>query len=1064
MRVLIVDDHEVVRRGVRSLLDPHCDVCGEAVDGRDAVEKARELKPDVIVMDLSMPNLNGLEATPLIRGVLPHCEVLILSQHNSPEMVRQAFKAGARGYVVKASIGRDLLAALEKVSRHESFFDPTIPGVAHRPGQLDAQEVLQRSLALEKALRETEELYRSTLELAAVGVAHVSPEGRWLRVNKKLCEIVGYSEAELLNLTFQDIAHPDDLAADLAEVERMKAGASDRYSVERRYVRKDRSTIWVSLTVSGVRDTSGRLKHFISVVEDITDRKRMEEERREQEEHTRFSLEAANVGTWDWEVSTGRVRWSRNMESVHGQAPGSFGESFDSFLQGVFVEDREHVMEQINLALSGKGKYNVEYRQHRSDGSLGWMEAQGRVVFDADGKPVKLFGICANITERRNAQNATALLASIVASSDDAVISKTLGGMITSWNRSAERLFGYPSLEAIGQHITLIVPPDRRSEETDILLRLSRGEKIDHFETQRQRKDGSLVEVSITVSPVKDSEGRIIGASNVAQEIAERKRAEQALMEQARLLDLSNDAIFVRDSADKVTYWNKAACELYGYTREEALGNVTHELLHTQFPAPLESVNEQLHRHGRWTGELVHKTKLGTEIVVISRWALDRNAYGRPWSILETNNDITQQKLTEKALRESEKRFRAIIETTPECVKLVDRDGTLLHINSPGLKMVGADCAEAVVGKNVYDLIAPEDRNKFQAFNERICRGEKGSLEFDIVGLEGIRRHMETHAAPLRNPDGSVVQLGVTRDISERKLAHDALLQSEQRLRKLSEKLDAEVRARTKELEDRNADVLRQSEQVRDLSWRLLHTQDEERRHIARELHDSAGQLVAALQMNLVPLESEAQKVSPKLADSIKQTLDLVGQLSKELRTVSYLLHPPLLDEAGLASAIRWYVEGFSERSHIDVRVELSPDLGRLSREMEITIFRIIQECLTNIHRHANCERANIRVSRSAELVRLEVQDDGKGTKGSNNGRNESKPLREGVGIQGMRQRVKQLRGNFEIQLTENGTLVTALFPLHVPKQNDSRTIPDSSSARALYDQMPSHSAPSGTD
>jgi signal transduction histidine kinase len=189
-----------------------------------------------------------------------------------------------------------------------------------------------------------------------------------------------------------------------------------------------------------------------------------------------------------------------------------------------------------------------------------------------------------------------------------------------------------------------------------------------------------------------------------------------------------------------------------------------------------------------------------------------------------------------------------------------------------------------------------------------------------------------------------------------------------------------------------------------------------------------------------------------------------VGQLSKELRTVSYLLHPPLLDEAGLASAIRWYVEGFSERSHIDVQVELSPDLGRLSREMEITIFRIIQECLTNIHRHANCERANIRVSRSAERVRLEVQDDGKGTKGSNNGRNESKPLREGVGIQGMRQRVKQLRGNFEIQLTENGTLVTALFPLHVPKQNDSRTIPDSSNARALYDQMPSHSAPSGTD
>jgi PAS domain S-box-containing protein len=127
-----------------------------------------------------------------------------------------------------------------------------------------------------------------------------------------------------------------------------------------------------------------------------------------------------------------------------------------------------------------------------------------------------------------------------------------------------------------------------------------------------------------------------------------------------------------------------------------------------------------------------------------------------------------------EALRASEERFRAIVETTPECVKVVGPDGTLLHMNSAGLTMVGADSADMAIGKNVYDLIAKEDRQNFRDFNERICRGEKGSLEFDIVGLTGVRRHMETHAAPLKNANGTVVQLAVTRDITKRTEAETA--------------------------------------------------------------------------------------------------------------------------------------------------------------------------------------------------------------------------------------------------------------------------------------------------
>src|SRR5260370_25751051 len=150
-------------------------------------------------------------------------------------------------------------------------------------------------------------------------------------------------------------------------------------------------------------------------------------------------------------------------------------------------------------------------------------------------------------------------LASIIESSDDAIISKTLDGVITSWNKSAERLFGYTREEAMGQHITLIIPEDRRDEEAKIVGRLRRGGRVDHFETVRVRKDGTLIDLSLTISPVKDAAGRVVGASKVARDITERKQAEQALAERARLLDLSNDAILVRDAADRITYCDQNA-------------------------------------------------------------------------------------------------------------------------------------------------------------------------------------------------------------------------------------------------------------------------------------------------------------------------------------------------------------------------------------------------------------------------------------------------------------------------------------------------------------------------
>ena len=180
--------------------------------------------------------------------------------------------------------------------------------------------------------------------------------------------------------------------------------------------------------------------------------------------------------------------------------------------------------------------------------------------------------------------------------------------------------------------------------------------------------------------------------------------------------------------------------------------------------------------------------------------------------------------------------------------------------------------------------------------------------------------------------------------------------------------------------------------------------------------------------MNLASVESGILEVSSGLGKDVGESIALVDELSRELRTMSYLLHPPLLDEAGLESALRWYVDGFAERSKINVEFDLDPELGRLSREMETAIFRMVQECLTNVHRHSGSSTANIRISRDSQAVRVEVSDRGKGIPGG--GFHISGPAKPGVGIQGMRERVRQLGGQIEIRSGDSGTTIAANFPV----------------------------------
>jgi PAS domain S-box-containing protein len=210
-----------------------------------------------------------------------------------------------------------------------------------------------------------------------------------------------------------------------------------------------------------------------------------------------------------------------------------------------------------------------------------------------------------------------------------------------------------------------------------------------------------------------------------------------------------------------------------------------------------------------------------------------------------------------------------------------------------------------------------------------------------------------------------------------------------------------------------------------ELAARFQRMQDDERKRIARELHDSVGQLLAAIGMNISVVRAQAHRLDSDGARAVSENAMLVEQVSREIRTISHLLHPPLLDIAGLVSALRWYVDGFSERSKIKVDLDVPSDFGRLPDEVEIAIFRIVQECLTNIHRHSGSATTNITLSREDDRVTIQVRDDGKGIPKERQ-RELLESGRAGIGFGGMRERLRQLEGNLEIQSEGRGTTIIA--------------------------------------
>lgn len=851
-----------------------------------------------------------------------------------------------------------------------------------------------------------------------------------------LCLMLGRAPADtkIPADVFWELLHPADRAMVSSLIE---WGMKDRrpYEYEARFLLPDGKEHVLITRGKVAVDSTNRVVKRYGVTQDITARVEVERELLKSEERYRDLVENSRDLICTHAMDGTLLSMNERPAQLLGFRPEELlGKRIPDLLPAKHREKFADYIARIQKDEHAEGLMVVTTRT----GQERIWEYQNTLRTQGVPSPI-VRGAARDVTERVNAERALreseSRLRALVGSIDELVFELDREGRyLDVWTQNEELLI-LPKDQIIGRTISELLGEEFFQPFKEMFRRVlstGRGESVEYFVPIRGETRCMLGRIT----PIPNPQGPPQSLCFLARDITERKRTEDSLRLFRTLIDQTNDAIEVVDPESfRFLDVNERACQIFGYSRQELLSMSVYDV-DVNAREIKKKAKQNLEHSGVFLFESVKRRKDGRLFPVelgLRSIELDRKYY------VVVVRDITQRKHAEEALRRQESMVRSLFQLAKTLTGTLDLRAIFDLLNFQSMQIVGA--SSGCAGLRTDDGFTCDS---FFLGPTPLKMGFQWPPGSGIPGrvLESKKTYVTNDAendllvsADLRIALGlrSVLCVPVL-DAQAEVIAFFALHNKEGGDFLAADVEIAEGIAQVASIAIQNALAYRRIQQaeeaLRRLSTRLINTQDEERRRIARELHEATAQDLAALRMSLGRLERSAPRLSVPAREALEESFHLSDQAISEIRTLSYLLHPPILEEAGLRSAVKWYALGFSKRSGINVDIEIPDNLGRLPRDLETTLFRILQECLTNIHTHSGGQKAQVRLTRESRHISMEVIDDGKGMSDGHN-LEMSPDVQMGVGIAGMRERVRQFHGMFQLISTPgHGTTVRVMLPI----------------------------------
>lgn len=763
-----------------------------------------------------------------------------------------------------------------------------------------------------------------------------------------------------------------------------------------------------TISVSGrpYLDSQGRFKGYRGVGCDLTARRRAEVKLKEAESRLKLVVETANIGLWDWNLRENRVYYSAEWTRQLGYAPEEIGADFEEWASRLHPEDRVRVLATINACVESKAPtYATGFRLRHRDGSYRWILSHGSLIFDDQAEPCRMLGLHVDLTDRvRAKEDLAAALARFEAMLQQSPLVAIQGfdrnGVVKHWNPASERLYGIEAAQAMGKRVQdlLRAPEEAREFEQTVKQIWDSGQAAEPREWSARAPGGRQIWVYSSMFPT--FEGGSVGEIFCMDvDVTDRKRAEQALAAseaQMRLLTDSLPAIILYvDRSERYRYHNKACEEWLGLRAEEIDGKHLAEVLGQALYESVRPWVQEVLAGREVRYERVQPSKHGSLMHLEAHYVPQFGAEGSVIGFYALLTDITERKQMEETLRESEERYRLIVEHANDIIYETDPAGHFIYFNAETAQRILGYAQDEIMGRLYLDLIRPDYRDQVQAFyfNQFHQRIPRTYFEFPALAKDGRTVWFGQQVQLVMEGDRILKHRAICRDITEPKRKEDELERSREKLRELSAHLQS--------------------------------AREDERTRIARDIHDALGSTLTGIKMELAWLGKAMarSRIFPPekfggIMASVDETIATVRRITTELR-------PSILDHVGLWGAIEWQAQDFESRIGIDCDVAIRGEFPELPPNSATAVFRVVQEALTNVARHAGATQVCIRIERSEDCVLLEIHDNGKGVAEAEMENAKS------YGLLGMRERIAGMGGEVNIQSAPGiGTSLYVRFPL----------------------------------